>query len=155
MHIKILVVGKNKKNWLLEGESEYLKRLKKFAKAEIIELENEGFGEAEKVKKTEGQKILKHLKQGDFVVLLSSKGQKINSRDLAQNMQNWENISGGKITFIIGGSFGVSQEVFDRADFCLSFSNMTMLHEMIRVFLLEQVYRAFMISQDSEYHKGD
>lgn len=154
MLVKLIVVGKNKRKWLLEGEAEFLKRLKKFAKMEIVELSHESNGDVEKIKRAEGDRILSCFKGGECVVLLSARGERFSSREFAEKMAKWENIGGGNISFIIGGSYGVSDEVRSRADAVLSFSDMTMLHEMVRVFLLEQIYRGFAINQGSEYHKG-
>ncbi len=153
MKLKFIFVGKTKPSWLQQGEAEYLKRLCQFAKTEVVIVPENTKGEPEKIKKLEGRSILHKIKSTDWVCLLEVDGKALTSTKLAKQMQNWEVNNGGHLTFIVGGSLGVSQEVFDRANFHLSLSKMTFPHEMIRAFLFEQVYRALTIIHRKTYHK--
>lgn len=142
--IHLVVVGKIKERFYREAVGEYVKRLSRFADLEIRELPERA------TLKEEGEDILRAAK--GYVIALAVEGRKVSSEKLAGKIK--ELCDGGKeITFIIGSSYGLCDEVKKRADFLLSFSDMTFPHQLMRVILLEQVYRSFMINAGSEYHK--
>lgn len=146
MKFRFLWVGKTKdKNWRALQE-EYFARLSHFARCEIVELKDSG-------KEIEGKLILDKLNQSTFVCLLDVKGRSISSHDLAANLENWQNRGLKEVTFIIGGAEGVASEVVERADNSLSLSFLTFTHEMARVVMLEQLYRAFTIIKGFPYQK--
>jgi 23S rRNA (pseudouridine1915-N3)-methyltransferase len=146
MKFRFLWVGKTKdKNWRALQE-EYFARLSHFARCEIVELKDAG-------KEIEGKLILDKLNQSTFVCLLDVKGRSISSHDLAANLENWQNRGLKEVTFIIGGAEGVASEVVERADNSLSLSFLTFTHEMARVVMLEQLYRAFTIIKGFPYQK--
>jgi len=146
MKFRFLWVGKTKdKNWRALQE-EYLARLSHFVRCEIVELKDAG-------KEIEGKLILDKLNQSTFVCLLDVKGRSISSHDLAANLKNWQNRGIKEVTFIIGGAEGVASEVVERADNSLSLSFLTFTHEMARVVMLEQLYRAFTIIKGFPYQK--
>ncbi len=142
--IYFVVVGKIKEAFYREAVAEYVKRLSRFAKVEIKELPEGANPEAE------ADEILRALK--GYVVALAVEGEKLSSEKLAQKIQKLSD-SGKEISFVIGSSCGLSDRVKDAADFKLSFSDMTFPHQLMRVILAEQVYRAFMINAGSTYHK--
>ena len=142
--IYFVVVGKIKESFYRDAIAEYAKRLSRFAKLEIKELPEGIDPEAEK------EDILRACK--GYVIALAVEGKKLSSEQLAEKMQKLTD-EGKDITFVIGSSCGLAQEVKDRADFRLSFSDMTFPHQLMRVILAEQVYRAFMINAGSTYHK--
>jgi 23S rRNA (pseudouridine1915-N3)-methyltransferase len=146
MKFRFLWVGKTKdKNWRALQE-EYFARLAHFVRCEIIEIKDAG-------KEIEGKLILDKLNQSTFVCLLDVKGRSISSHDLAANLENWQNRGLKEVTFIIGGAEGVASEVVERANNSLSLSFMTLTHEMARVVLVEQLYRAFTIIKGYPYQK--
>ena len=153
MKTAFIFVGKTKDAWIQSGESEFVKRLQKFAQLEFRIVSEEGKGDEERIKKEEGKRILEKIKKDEFVCLLDLHGKELSSGSFAKHIEKWRDFHGGKVTFVIAGSYGYSQEVIERSDFRICFSKMTFTHQMIRVFLLEQVYRAFSILQGSEYHK--
>ena len=150
--IKIICVGKIKENYLREAVEEYKKRLSKYTKLEIVEIPDEGLAEPVKAMKTEGEKILKYINQKDFIVTLEIKGNMIDSVELASLIDK-KQIEYSNITFIIGGSYGLSEEVRNLSNYKLSFSKMTFPHQLFRVLLLEQIYRAYKINNNESYHK--
>ncbi|HEY8561012.1 MAG TPA: 23S rRNA (pseudouridine(1915)-N(3))-methyltransferase RlmH [Pyrinomonadaceae bacterium] len=146
MKFRFLWVGKTKdKNWRALQE-EYFARLSHFARCEITELKDSG-------KEIEGKLILEKLNQSSFVCLLDVKGRSISSHDLAENIEKWQNRGLKEVTFVIGGAEGVASEVVEKADYSLSLSFLTFTHEMARVVLLEQLYRAFTIIKGFPYQK--
>ena len=146
MKLKFTWVGKTKdKNWRALQE-EYLQRLSHFVKFEIVELKDEG-------KENEGKRILEKVNQSNFVCLLDVKGRSVSSHDLAEKLEIWQNRGFKEVAFIIGGAEGVSFEVVEKADFSLSLSFLTFTHEMARVVLLEQLYRAYTIVKGFPYQK--
>lgn len=157
--IKIIALGKLKENYLRQASEEYLKRLSAFAKVEITELEpvrlseNPQDAEIQKALDTEAAQILKKLEPTDFVVAMCIEGAQMSSEELSYKMSTLINTGSGNFAFIIGSSFGLSKEVKKRADLKMSFSKMTFPHQLFRVMLLEQIYRAFKIKQGSNYHK--
>jgi len=146
MKFRFLWVGKTKdKNWRALQE-EYFARLSHFVRCETVEIKDSG-------KETEGKLILDKLNQSTFVCLLDVKGRSVSSHDLAANIENWQNRGLKEVTFIIGGAEGTASEVVERADNSLSLSFLTFTHEMARVVMLEQLYRAFTIIKGFPYQK--
>jgi 23S rRNA (pseudouridine1915-N3)-methyltransferase len=143
---RFLWVGKTKdKNWRALAD-EYFARLSHFVRCEITEIKDSG-------KEIESKLILEKLNQSSFVCLLDVKGSPISSHDLAGKVENWQNRGFKEITFVIGGAEGVASEVVERADYSLSLSFLTFTHEMARVVMLEQLYRAFTIIKGFPYQK--
>ena len=143
--IKVVCVGKVKEKYLQEAISDYMKRLSKYHKVEIIELEDSNMIE-EKVK------ILKHIDNKDYVVTLDIEGKQLTSVEFADKIDKTF-ITNSSICFVIGGSYGLDKEVKNRANFSLSFSKFTFPHQLFRVILLEQIYRNFKILNNETYHK--
>ena len=152
--IKIVSVGSIKEKFLKDAISEYLKRLTRFAKIEIIEVDETKIQNKseEQVKKEEGERLLKRIGQDEFVFLLDLKGELISSEVLAQKINDLINKGISPLTFVIGGTLGLSEEVRKRANIKLSISKMTFTHQMCRMIILEQIYRAFKIINNEEYH---
>lgn len=159
MNISIITVGKLKEKYLKEGISEYLKRLSKYAKVDVIEIadekapENLSQKEEEMVKDKEGQGILKYIKDNMYVIALDIKGKQLSSEELADFLSQRALLGESNIAFVIGGSLGLSQAVLNRANYKLSFSKMTFPHQLMRLILLEQIYRGFRIINNEPYHK--
>ena len=159
MNINIICVGKLKEKYLKDALAEYIKRIGRFAKITVFEVadgkapENLSPAEEEVIKRKEGEKILESIKPGAFVVALAIEGKMLTSPELSKLID--DNTLRGKssFVFIIGGSLGLSPEVLSRADFKLSFSKMTFPHQLMRIILAEQIYRAFKISNNEPYHK--
>lgn len=159
MNINVIGVGKIKEKYLKLGIDEFKKRLSKYCKLDIIELDDEKAPEklSEKemimVKEKEGKKILSKIKDTSYVIALAIDGKNLSSEELADKMSDLAVGGNSNITFVIGGSLGLSDEVLDRADYKLSFSKMTFPHQLMRLILLEQVYRAYRINNNEPYHK--
>ena len=150
--IKLICVGKIKEKYLTDAINEYKKRLSKYTKLDIIELPDVSYNEIDKVKKEEGKLILKHLKETDNVIILDINGQELSSVELTNKLCALE-LYNSNLCFIIGGSYGLSEEVKTRANFSLSFSKLTFPHQLFRVILLEQLYRTYKIRNNENYHK--
>ena len=150
--IKIICVGQIKEPYLKEAIKEYQKRLTKHTNLEIIELKDLSYQDDNKVLKEEGENILKNIDSKDYVITLEIEGNSLSSEEFAKRIENIQ-ITNPNITFIIGGSLGISEEVKERSNFKLSFSKMTFPHQLFRVILLEQIYRAFKIINNESYHK--
>lgn len=144
--IKILCVGKIKEKYLTDLITDYKNRISKYHKIEIVELKDTNINE-------ESNEILKHLNDKDYNICMDINGEKINSIDMSNLIIDIFNNSYGNITFIIGGSNGVSKEVKDKCNKRLSFSDMTFPHGLFRGILLEQIYRSFKIINNESYHK--
>ncbi len=155
MKIKLICVGKTTSSYLIEGENEYLKRLKHYnsvEKIEIPELKNaKKMGQSE-IKKQEGNLILSKIDTSDYLILLDENGQEFNSISFSKFIQKRMNAGGKSIVFIIGGAYGFSNEVYNRAQSRLALSKMTFSHQMVRLFFLEQLYRSFTILKGQPYH---
>lgn len=147
--IKIICVGKIKENYIIDGVMEYKKRLSKYTKLEIIELPDYNYGVSKTINE-EGKNILSKINDKDFVVTLEINGTSLDSVSFSKFIN--DNIS-KNITFVIGGSHGLSNDVIKRSNYHLSFSSLTFPHQLFRVMLLEQVYRAFKIINNESYHK--
>ncbi|RIW31606.1 23S rRNA (pseudouridine(1915)-N(3))-methyltransferase RlmH [Bacillus salacetis] len=159
MNISIVTVGKLKEKYLKQGIDEYLKRLSAYAKVEVIEVSDEKapeeLSETEmiQVKGKEGERILAKISPDAHVIALAIQGKMRTSEDLADNLDKLATYGKSKITFVIGGSLGLSADVLKRANETLSFSKMTFPHQLMRLILVEQVYRAFRINRGEPYHK--
>lgn len=159
MNINIICVGKLKEKFFRDAVSEYAKRLQKYCKLKVIELsdekipENASQKEELQVKQKEGEKILSNIKTNMYVVALDLRGKMISSEELSGFISNLEVRGTSNFAFVIGGSLGLSKPVLDRADYKLCFSKMTFPHQLFRVMLLEQIYRAFKIMNNETYHK--
>ena len=159
MRINIVCVGKIKEKYLKLGIDEFKKRLSKYCKLEIIELEDEKAPEnlSDKemlmIKEKEGKKILSKIKDNSYVIALAIDGKNLSSEELAETINKLGVRGISNITFVIGGSLGLSDEVLSRADYKLSFSKMTFPHQLMRLILLEQVYRAYRKNNGEPYHK--
>ena len=158
MNATILCVGKLKEKWQLDGCSEYLKRLSRYGKYEIIQVddlrepENASPAQIKQIMEKEGKAILAKIKPTDRVIAMCIKAKAPDSVGLSDLMQKWS-LDGKRNVFIIGGSNGISDEVLARADERVSFSNLTFPHGLMRVILLEQLYRAERIRTGEKYHK--
>ena len=159
MNIKIICIGKLKEQYWTDAVAEYSKRLTPYCSLEIVELkesrlkQNAGPAEEEEVKINEGREILDKISPSDYVITLEIKGKRLSSEQLADKMADLALSSRSDIDFIIGGSLGLSTDVSRRADYKLSFSDMTFPHQMMRVILIEQIYRSFKIQRGEPYHK--
>ena len=150
--IKIITVGSIKEKYLKDAIDEYTKRIKKYTNLEIIEVKDEGLVEPTKSLILEEEKILKHINDKDYIITLEIEGKELTSEEFAEKLDKIT-LESSTITFIIGGSYGLSQNIKDKAKFHLSFSKMTFPHQLFRVLLLEQIYRAFKINNNESYHK--
>ncbi|MBO5120420.1 MAG: 23S rRNA (pseudouridine(1915)-N(3))-methyltransferase RlmH [Bacilli bacterium] len=150
--IKIITVGSIKEKYLKDAIDEYLKRLKKYTNIEIIELKDEGLVEEQKAIQLEGEKILKNISPKDYLITLEIEGKEYSSEEFAAKI-NQIQIENSNIVFVIGGSYGLSKEIKEKSKMHLSFSKMTFPHQLFRVFLLEQIYRAYKILNNESYHK--
>ncbi|MCM3217309.1 23S rRNA (pseudouridine(1915)-N(3))-methyltransferase RlmH [Niallia taxi] len=159
MNISIITVGKLKEKYLKQGIEEYTKRLSSYSKIEIIEVPDEKapevLSEAEmiQVKDKEGERILAKVPADAHVIALAIDGKQKSSEELADTLDKLATYGKSKVAFIIGGSLGLSSQVLQRADDKLSFSKMTFPHQLMRLILVEQVYRAFRINRGEPYHK--
>ena len=159
MNIKILAIGKLKEKYWSEAINEYSKRLSKYCKLTILGLkeismpQNASTSEEEKVKKIEAEEILNKIKPTDFVISLEINGISLSSEELSAKLDNIALLGKSNIVFVIGGSLGLDTSISERSNLKLSFLKMTFPHQMIRVFLLEQIYRSFKISKNETYHK--
>ncbi|HHT87501.1 MAG TPA: 23S rRNA (pseudouridine(1915)-N(3))-methyltransferase RlmH [Clostridiales bacterium] len=159
MKISLICVGKLKEKYLSMGIDEYKKRLKRYCTLDIIELpdesipDNAGFAIVEAIKKKEGDRILKTLKSDSYCIALVIKGNMLSSEEMAQQFEKIFISGKSHITLIIGGSLGLSDDVLSRADYQLSFSKMTFPHQLMRLILLEQIYRTYRIMNNEPYHK--
>lgn len=159
MNIRIICIGKLKEKYWQDASNEYIKRLKPFCNIEIVELKeykitkNPSPKDEEIVKIKEGEAILSKIKDGDYLISLEILGEQISSEMMAEKLIGITNQGYSDFDFVIGGSLGLSDDVSKRANFKMSFSLMTFPHQMMRVILLEQIYRSFMINKGTSYHK--
>ncbi|KMJ55298.1 50S rRNA methyltransferase [Bacillus sp. LL01] len=159
MNISIISVGKLKEKYLKQGIAEYTKRLGAYAKIDLIEVadekapENLSEADMEIVKQKEGERILAKIGPDTHVITLEIKGKQLTSEYLAKEIDQLATYGKSKIAFVIGGSLGLSDDVMQRSNYALSFSKMTLPHQLMRLVLLEQVYRAFRINRGEPYHK--
>ena len=158
LNINIICVGKIKEKYLQDAINEYSKRLSKYCKLNITELPDEKIPDkvnnslSEQIKEKECNKILEHIIKDSYVIALNVAEKQLSSEDFSKKIEDISMIN-SNITFIIGGSLGLTKKLLDSCNFKLSFSKMTFPHQLFRVFLLEQIYRAFKISNGENYHK--
>ena len=153
--MKLIVIGKTKSKFLLDGENEYQKRLKhycKFSELIISDIKNGGKLSKKELKEKEGNLILQSIKNNDYVILLDDKGLALSSADFAEFLNKKMVSSTNELVFIIGGAFGFSESAYKRANTKLSLSKMTFSHQIVRMIFKEQLYRAFTILKGEKYH---
>ncbi len=159
MKITIITVGKIKETYLKDAISEYSKRLSKYCKLEILEVADEKTPDnaseslEDTIRTKEAERILKHIKDDAYVITLEINGKQLSSEELASKIEKLGIEGTSHIIFIIGGSIGLGREVLEKSDFALSFSKMTFPHQLMRVILLEQIYRSYRIITGEPYHK--
>lgn len=159
MKIKLITVGKLKEKYLKDGIAEYVKRIGRFSKIEMIELadektpDNASEAENRKILEKEADRILSKISDREYVIALAIEGKQFSSEELAKSLQEITLKGFSDITFIIGGSLGLAPSVKQRANLLLSFGKLTLPHQLMRLVLVEQIYRSFMIQQGSPYHK--
>ena len=143
--IKIICVGKLKERYLIDLVDDYVKRVNKYHKLELIEVKDSNI-------KDEALEIEKHINSRDFVVTMEIGGKKLNSVELSKKIDNWL-MTYGNVTFVIGGSDGIDESIRKKSNYALSFSDLTFPHGLFRGFLVEQIYRSFKIMNNETYHK--
>ena len=159
MKVKIIAVGKLKEKYLKDGIAEYGKRMSRFAKFEIVELadektpDNASAAQNQQIMEKEGERILAKISERDYVIVLAIKGKQLSSEAFSQVIADATLRGYSDIVFVIGGSLGLADKVKKRANLRLSFGLLTLPHQLMRLVLSEQIYRAFMIQQGSSYHK--
>lgn len=159
MKITILCVGKIKEKYFSMAIDEYVKRLSRYCKLEIIEVpdektdENASAAEEKMVKEKEGERIRKNIRDASYVIALAIDGKQLDSVELSEKIEKLGVQGVSHITFVIGGSLGLDERILERADYKLSFSKMTFPHQLMRVVLLEQIYRSYRIMNGEPYHK--
>ena len=150
--IKIICVGKIKERFFKEAIEEYKKRLSKYTKLSIIEVEDINLNNEELIKQKESELILKHIEKKDYIITLEIEGKQLTSIELSKKIEELETIN-SNITFIIGGSYGLADEIKKLSSYKLSFSKLTFPHQLFRIILLEQIYRSYKIKNNESYHK--
>lgn len=159
MNITILCVGQIKEKYFRDAIAEYQKRLSRYCKLQIIEVadektkENASGAENDLIRKKEGERLLKHIKDGDYCITLEIDGKMLTSEGLSREINRLGLAGKSSLVFVIGGSIGLDTAVLKRSDYALSFSKMTFPHQLMRVILLEQVYRSYRIMRGEPYHK--
>ena len=159
MKITVITVGKIKEKYLKDAIDEYSKRLNKYCRLEMIEVADEKTPDQasgvveDNIRAKEGERILKYVKEDAYVITLEIQGNMLTSEELAAKVEKLGVQGTSHIIFIIGGSIGLGTEVLKRSDYALSFSKMTFPHQLMRVILLEQIYRSYRIIQGEQYHK--
>jgi 23S rRNA (pseudouridine1915-N3)-methyltransferase len=155
MKVKLILVGKTSFKFVKEGMDTYFQRLKRLADFDIIlipDLKNTKNLSPQQVKEKEGVQILKHLKNNEFLVLLDEKGNSLNSIKFADFIKNKQDTGTKQLSFVIGGAYGFSETVYKKANYLLSMSAMTFSQQIIRLFFMEQIYRAYTIIKGLPYH---
>ena len=154
MKYEILLLGKTKDSFLADGIKEYEKRLKHYTSVALKTIKTRRFqGSDDSIREKEGELLLASLMTPTFLVTLDSRGKELSSTSFSKAISQWEQQNIRHITFIIGGPLGLARNVLEKADFSLSLSQMTFTHDMVRLFLLEQLYRAYTIKAGEQYHK--
>lgn len=147
--IKIICIGKIKEKYLKDAIEEYKKRISKYTKLDIIELQDEATGD---ILIKEKEKIIKYINPKDYIITLGINGEMLNSKELSKKIEKTF-INYPNITFIVGGSYGLHEEIYKISNYNLSFSKLTFPHQLFRVILLEQIYRSYKIINNESYHK--
>ena len=159
MKVTLITVGKIKEKFFQDAIAEYSKRLSRYCKLEIIEVADEKTPDSASdtvnrmIKEKEGDRLLSFIKDDSYVIALAIDGKMLDSVELSEKIDNLMLSGKSDIVFVIGGSLGLDKRVLDRADYKLSFSKMTFPHQLMRVILLEQIYRSFRIMKNEPYHK--
>ena len=159
MRITVLCVGKIKEKYLQQGIAEYSKRLGRYIKLDILEVSDEktpdraSVAQEAQIRDIEGERLLKHVRPDDFVVTMAIGGKMLDSVELSQQIEIWGVQGKSHLVFVIGGSLGLSDAVLQRGDYALSFSKLTFPHQLMRMILLEQIYRSYRIMNHEPYHK--
>ena len=159
LNIEILCVGKMNAKWFAEGTEEYLKRLSRYAHITVTEVKDEktpdnaSSKEEQEILDTEGKRLLERIHKDDYVIVLAINGKRFSSPELSGRLEKLQTMGKSSLTMVIGGSPGLSGMVMQRADEAWSFSDLTFPHQLMRVILLEQVYRAYRIMNHEPYHK--
>ena len=159
MEIKILSVGKIKEKYLTAGIAEYAKRLSRYCKLTFCQVADEKTPDKAsealnlQIKEIEGERLMKHIREQDYVIALAIAGQMLDSVELSRKIDSLGISGNSSIAFVIGGSLGLSVKILKRADYKLSFSRMTFPHQLMQMILLEQIYRAYRIINHEPYHK--
>ena len=159
MEIRIITVGKIKEKYLNDGIAEYAKRLSRYCKLNFIQVPDEktpdkaSDGVNRQIKETEGNRLLSHIREQDYVIALALDGKMLDSVELSEKISRLGVEGKSSIAFVIGGSLGLGEEVLRRADYKLSFSKMTFPHQLMQMILLEQIYRSYRIINHEPYHK--
>ena len=159
MNITVVSVGKIKEKYLTMAIDEYAKRLSKYCKLSFIQVQDEKTPDNasevvnNKIKQVEGERILKNIKDNAYVITLAIEGNQLTSEKLASKIDNLGISGNSDVVFVIGGSLGLSDEVLSRSNYLLSFSKMTFPHQLMKVILLEQIYRSYRIIKNEPYHK--
>ncbi|NLC43082.1 MAG: 23S rRNA (pseudouridine(1915)-N(3))-methyltransferase RlmH [Clostridiales bacterium] len=159
MNIRIICVGKIKEKYLVQGISEYSKRLSRYAKIQVIEVEDEKAPESlspteeQLIREKEGTRLKKHFRQDGVKIILAIDGKSLSSEEFSNQIQQYGVSGKSQFDFIIGGSLGLDENIIKEADLLLSFSKFTFPHQLMRLILLEQIYRAFRIAKGEPYHK--
>ena len=159
MNITILCVGQIKEKYFRDAIAEYQKRLSRYCKLQMIEVadektkENASEAENDLIRKKEGERLLKHIKDSDYCITLEIDGKMLTSEGLSKEIDRLGLAGKSSLVFVIGGSIGLDTAVLKRSDYALSFSKMTFPHQLMRVILLEQIYRAYQINAGTKYHK--
>lgn len=158
VHINLICVGKLKEGYLKEAVEEYSKRLKKYCNLNIIEINDEQLPSKindsiiDQVKEKECKKIIENIRNDSYVIPLDLRGKQFTSEEFSSKIDNIQIQGYSNITFIIGGTLGLTNELLNRANECICFSKMTFPHQLIRIFLLEQIFRGFKITKNETYH---
>lgn len=159
LNIQMIAVGKLKESYLKQGIAEYVKRLGPYAKLQIVEVPDEkapesmSAAEEAQVKQREGERILAQLRSDAYVVALAIEGRLLSSEEFARHVQDLATYGRSSVAFVIGGSLGLAPDVLARADLKLSFGRMTLPHQLMRLVLVEQIYRAFKVMRREPYHR--
>lgn len=159
MKITLITVGKIKEKYLKDAIAEYSKRLSRYCKLEIVEVADEKTPDnasdtiEDAIRDKEGERILKYIKEDAYVITLEIAGKMLTSEEMAEKIEKLGVQGTSHIIFIIGGSIGLGREILKRSDYALSFSKMTFPHQLMRVILLEQIYRSYRIMNHEPYHK--
>ncbi len=152
MKVRLILVGRTERGFVTDGLEHYLKRLERAVQVEVVIVPDAGKGEAEYLKRTESERILAQLKPGEKVVVLDERGKSFSSPAFAAQLGTWRDQGQRQVAFVVGGSYGMTEAVRERADLVLSLSPMVFPHQLVRVLFAEQLYRAFSILQGTGYH---
>lgn len=157
MKIELWVIGRTKDNYLKDGETEYIKRIKRYMAVEVITIDIPAWPASltpAEIKMKESQLVFAKLKPDDYLIALDERGALVKSEELAQQLQSWMNAGYKRLVFLVGGAWGIDDTLKQRSNWQLSLSKLTFTHQMVRLIFLEQVYRAFSILNNEPYHNS-